>query len=568
MAALLVAVLLAGPIFDDLKKTYENAVDGGDWKEARAAVLAMSALKDERVLPFLQRELDMANERPHRRLVFRALAFTPFPGRAEFLAEHLGSPYPYFRATALEAIAPLDPDTARARAAVLLQLDDDRRVRRTAAEVLAGMSSPVALKTLVETARDLSGEEQAMVVALLRGRPTQQLRGVVLLAHHEDPEVRLVALLVLSTRPDFQQVLEESRKDKDPRVRLVALTGLARHAGEGRTAALAAIFRAARTFDERWELYDLVNRGGLRDAALTDSLIKAARSGPKPLRAKAAEAAGTAGGVAAVPFLKTLLAEDKPWQLPIGAARGLAATRSPAAMPILIAALAKTTGRLQYEISRALESLTGQPFGLNATLWERWWREHGAGFRIPDVAPALWEEETGARDRYAFYGIELHSEAAAFVCDISGSMQGQRIETLKRELTIVVKRFPPDGKFNLVFFNHQAMPWMTRLVSASARAKKRALGRIEKLTANGATNIWDALQAALGDKGVDTVVLLTDGMPTAASKPKMRNINAIANWFLAKNRARMVLLHVVSIGQSSPQLRAMARLSGGTYTEK
>jgi HEAT repeat protein len=567
MAALLVAVLLAGPIFDDLKQTYEKAVVGGDWKEARAAVLAMSDLKDARVLPFLQRELDMANEEVHQRLLFRALAFTPFRDREEFLREHLGSPNPYFRATALEAIAPLDPDTARARAAILLQLDDDRRVRRTAAEVLASLATPEALRTLVETARDLSAEEQAMVVSLLRGRPTQQLRGVVPLAHHPDPEVRVVALLVLSTRPDFQQVLEEFRDDKDPRVRLVALTGLARHAGDGRTAALAAILAKAKSFDERWELYDLVNRGGLQDAALTDSLVKAARSGLKPLRAKAAEAAGTAGGAAAVPFLKSLLAEDKPWQLPIGAARGLAATRAPEAMPVLIDALSKTTGRLQHEISLALESLTGQPFGLNAVVWERWWRERGAGFQIPDVAPALWEAQR-SNDRYAFYGIELHTDAAAFVCDISGSMKGDRIETLKKQLKIVVTRFPPEGKFNLVFFNDHAFAWAKRLVPATARNKKRALGLIQGLEANGATNIWDALGAALADKNVDTVVLLTDGMPTASKDPKMRNINAIAVEFLNRNRKRMVLLHVVSIGQSSPQLRAMARLSGGTYTEK
>ena len=132
-----------------------------------------------------------------------------------------------------------------------------------------------------------------------------------------------------------------------------------------------------------------------------------------------------------------------------------------------------------------------------------------------------------------------------------------------------MKRFPPDGKFNLVFFNQQVIvPLSKRLVSASARNRKKALAMIERLDANGATNIWDALQIAVGDRNVDTVVLLTDGMPTAAQDPRMRNINAIASRFLDENRERMVLLHVVSIGQSSPQLRAMARLSGGTYTEK
>ena len=98
-----------------------------------------------------------------------------------------------------------------------------------------------------------------------------------------------------------------------------------------------------------------------------------------------------------------------------------------------------------------------------------------------------------------------------------------------------------------------------------ARFLSSLLMMIQGLSADGATNIWDALRAGLADKNVDTVVLLTDGMPTAG---KVRNINEIRKRFLKENRARMVLLHVVSIGQSSPQLREMARLSGGNYVER
>jgi len=213
----------------------------------------------------------------------------------------------------------------------------------------------------------------------------------------------------------------------------------------------------------------------------------------------------------------------------------------------------------------ALASLTGQPFGEQAEVWRRWWEERGTGFHVNQNPPALWEEETAAGDRYAFYGIELHSDAAAFVCDISGSMQGKRIETLKRELTFVIQRFPPQGRFNLVLFNDKVQAWSKKLVPATTKRRKAALDHVAGLNAGGATNISDALEAALADPAVDTIVLLTDGAPTAG---KLRSTNEIGKWFTHLNRERMILLHVVSIGQPSPNLRTMSRLSGGSYVER
>ncbi|MDH3591182.1 MAG: VWA domain-containing protein, partial [Planctomycetota bacterium] len=238
-------------------------------------------------------------------------------------------------------------------------------------------------------------------------------------------------------------------------------------------------------------------------------------------------------------------------------------SRAREAIEPLIEALAKTKGRLQNEIANALESLTGESFGRTPATWRKWWFERGVSFKVPEVAPTFWPEQ--GETQYAFYGIRLVSDRAAFVCDVSGSMKGTSIQTLQRELAAVVKRFPPQGKFNFIFFNDKVHPWAKKLVSANAKEKKKALAMIEKMGASGATNLWDALKRAMNDKDVDTIVLLSDGAPTAG---KIQNSKKIAQTFFKLNRDRMVLLHVVAIGQVAPYLESMAKLSGGSYVER
>ena len=69
----------------------------------------------------------------------------------------------------------------------------------------------------------------------------------------------------------------------------------------------------------------------------------------------------------------------------------------------------------------------------------------------------------------------------------------------------------------------------------------------------------------LRHKGTDTIVILSDGQPTAG---KLQDMRQIADWFYRENRTRMILVHAVAIGHKSPGLKAMAVLSGGKYRER
>ncbi len=565
MIPALLALACLAPDFASLKGAFLTAVKNERYKDARKAVAAIAKIKGSGVSSWLYGETDNAREAVVKRAFVEALAHRRWPGQRQFIADRLIDwTDPFHRATALRALAKLDPKKAIEAASNMLG-DADRRARRTAVDVLARSG---AVREIIVGCARLSSQEQGAILAVLRGLAPGKLAALSSLSWAKPPGVRVLALLAVAARADerFRDAFTEGRKDADPRVRLVATIGLARLAGaSARGRSVQNLLKKAKSFRDRWELYDLIARGGLRDRALVEALAKAAKSGSSRLRAKAAESLGHAGGADAVPALAALLRAKKPWQVPLGATRGLAGTRSAAAIPPLIAALKTATGRFQFEIANALTSLTGQPFGRSAKVWERWWGTHAIGFRPPQVPKELWEEDTDANNDYVFYGIDLVSDRAAFICDKSGSMQGKRLDRLKLELTAVINRFPPHGRFNLVFFDAKIDHLFNKMVKANEKNRKKALAEINKVKAGGATNIWDALEFALKDKTVDTIVLLTDGAPTAGD---IRDVTKIRDEFLKLNRERMVLLHVVAIGVDSPALAAAARLSGGSYVKR
>ena len=120
---------------------------------------------------------------------------------------------------------------------------------------------------------------------------------------------------------------------------------------------------------------------------------------------------------------------------------------------------------------------------------------------------------------------------------------------------------PATTRFNMIAFESSVHPWSKRLVHAKPAKRRAALRFVDKLETGGSTNLWDALRAAVKDKDVDTLVILSDGAPNT-------DINIIRRWFLQQNRARMILLHAILLGHKSRSLKAMALLSGGTYRER
>jgi Ca-activated chloride channel family protein len=115
------------------------------------------------------------------------------------------------------------------------------------------------------------------------------------------------------------------------------------------------------------------------------------------------------------------------------------------------------------------------------------------------------------------------------VIDVSGSMQGKKIQQAKEALHYIVQNLNPQDRFNLIAFSTGVSLWEKTLQPVEARTQQAAIRWIDKLRASGSTDINRALLEALAqldDEDVDRpayILFLTDGQPTQGEM----NVDAI-----------------------------------------
>ncbi len=124
------------------------------------------------------------------------------------------------------------------------------------------------------------------------------------------------------------------------------------------------------------------------------------------------------------------------------------------------------------------------------------------------------------------------------VIDVSGSMAGEKIEQARKAGRFIVERLNPDDHFNVIFYSSSVDPVWDRLQPCGKFALKDALSRIDKVEANGSTNIHEALTTALKQFSKNDrpgyLIFLTDGLPTAGTT----DLNKIAADAKVANKQR------------------------------
>lgn len=107
-------------------------------------------------------------------------------------------------------------------------------------------------------------------------------------------------------------------------------------------------------------------------------------------------------------------------------------------------------------------------------------------------------------------GTADHHFHLALLIDTSGSMDGERIDAVKRTLHLLVDKLGDDNSLTLIGYNSVATV-MANNCKISSGARGPLKEQIDTLKADGGTNL-DAAFAALRDiPNVDAVFLLTDG---------------------------------------------------------
>ena len=116
------------------------------------------------------------------------------------------------------------------------------------------------------------------------------------------------------------------------------------------------------------------------------------------------------------------------------------------------------------------------------------------------------------------------------VLDISGSMQGPKIEQAKRALNYVLDQLNSNDRFNVIAFSTGTTPYANSLQPASAKGDARNF--VSRLRAEGSTDINRALLEALSNAKSDrptTVIFLTDGLPTTGEVNSQKIIANVTN---------------------------------------
>ncbi|MEA2003995.1 MAG: VWA domain-containing protein [archaeon] len=150
----------------------------------------------------------------------------------------------------------------------------------------------------------------------------------------------------------------------------------------------------------------------------------------------------------------------------------------------------------------------------------------GQGYLMHIFSPSIKDLGTAALDKEII-----------FVIDKSGSMRGSKIAQVKRVFTGIIADLPPDDYFNVIFFDRQSVIFSDTLMEANTQTKADAANFVNALSADGGTNINEALLTALGmfdpdSERVPIIVFLTDGEPTngVTSPYVIRDNVKAANW--------------------------------------
>lgn len=278
-------------------------------------------------------------------------------------------------------------------------------------------------------------------------------------------------------------------------------------------------------------------------------------------------------------FSETLVHPD--WSTRLATLNALEMIRKPAVVGLLVDRIQEEDGRMLRECAASLWRLTGEPHRLRTAAWKGWYAANKDSIKIitSSKLARLEEEEETRRlketSRVEFFGIRVESKSVIFILDISGSMlenlrsryEGKagepRIDRAKDELIKAIENLEEGALFNVVAFNGGVLPWKEGLSAASGSTRAECVTWIEKLGALGGTNLFDSLEWAFSDKDVDTLLILSDGEPSAG---QITEPSGIRREVKAWNEERNIRIHTVAMGGSLKILEWLAQDSDGDHT--
>lgn len=162
----------------------------------------------------------------------------------------------------------------------------------------------------------------------------------------------------------------------------------------------------------------------------------------------------------------------------------------------------------------------------------------------------------------SFFGVEAKGSRFAFVCDISGSMRGEKLDALKVELIESLGAMMDHMSFFVCLFSNDAIPLGARIkwTVAAEDGKRWAALQIRQLECMGGTVPDGAFELVFAMKPrPEAIYFMTDGQFDPAVAEKIA--------FLNRGDKRVPVHCLAFMDRSAePLMKEIAEKSGGTYT--
>jgi HEAT repeat protein len=472
-------------------------------------------------------------EQYRREKAIRSLGGIGSEGSTRALEELFEDPYAHIRDEAVSALIRLKRKSRGERGGSIQLLGDylKRRsraeTRRHIATALGLIGDPMAVPFLVDALRrekDLRALE-AIARALSRIGPDDRTFEALAGKAARYPKGRAVCLDALGRLPNSAEAVQAYSGDPDDAVR---------------AAVVDALVRRKRPILPDLEIDDRVDvRLGI---ALADSL----RSPGDRALARSRAAA---------------LLRHPSWRVRAATLAAIESLRDATLLHDVVELLARERGRLRHDAWSLLRRLTGKDIPPDAGQWR-------AILPLAELAPPGSDPGPPAKTR-AYFGMPVVSENIAFVFDVSGSMRDDgKIETARERFRRTALELGPEQRYDLFvlryLLEYPPRPGLERAFGALTAGKaERAAAWLDKHPAKGAGAIFDALSAAITDDEVDTIYLLSDGVPSFGTvKRDYRVLQEVRRL----NRWRRVVIHTILLGEKGTDRRFMkelAALTGG-----
>ena len=499
---------------------------------ALALLLLVGAPDDvEKLAQTVQRNAKLPYEQREREKAIRSLGRIGSPAGTKVLIGLLDDAFAHQQDGAVSALIALKRRSPAERAASLTVLTKaltssrNPTVRRHLATALGRIGDPRGVDALAAALAREKDERAARAQAVALGR----IGGPEAIAALEK-----VAAGKSVARADAVRALGPA----NGRIEFVI-----RFAKDPHDAVRAAVVDALRTLGS--ESIPCDDPGELQGIALADSI------GRLPNVALAAELA------------RDLLSHDS-WRVRAAGIQGVEARKDAALLPLLVTCMDRERGRLRHDAWRALRRLTGKDLPLDVAQWKALGELRIAQDPAPDDGAGPKETKSAV-----YFGLPVVSDRIAFVFDVSGSMRDDgKMELARKSFAETAASLGPDQRYDLFVYryllDYPPRPRLERAFGKLVAGKtKKAQRWLNKQAAKGGGAIYDALMAALEDPDVDTLYLLSDGVPSYGTiKRDFRVLQEVR----AKNRWRRVVIHTILLGSRGTDrkfMRALARDNGG-----